>query len=403
MTSEDSGDDWAFSEAKDWKDGRHRRENQFVLPEAGEITDRKARQTLQKLRAAYDRAYREGRLAPDAPASIEDTRLYRDVRKHFDSEAFSGRVEDKDSTGLRSHVGSQNDEVDVSGWHDIETVREIATGRYLRLYEFGEPGTGKTSAGCLMARHWLMARRDAGRTDAVIFTNIKSLATPQAAPSDYDSIVYVGSWPALQSEIEKLKGTDTPYLFLFDEASSKSSGGEEGYNARKKLAVLVYKIRKFGGGGSIIIIGHDGKDVTPAIRLLCKVVEKKSKKKARFYQSIRNREGKEPLTPEITEWPDCKWNPNDKDPAPWSWDEPTGDESGENGGEMDLEEAYRDLAVWLVVQAKTRDQDNPPSNPDVASEVLNGMYSTEWVRRRWNEYQDGEHGDRVGEVAQVIE
>jgi hypothetical protein len=401
MSSESGGNDgWAYSEAKDWKDGRHRRENKYVLSHAGEVRDRDTRQWLTVVEQAYARMYRDGRLSGDAPGDAKDLNQYQGIRQKHDTEAFSKRVESGDEGGIRSHVGSQSDEVDVSGWHDIETIREVATDRHLRLYEFGEPGTGKTSAGCLMARHWLMGRLENGRPDAIVFTNIRSLASEEAAGEDRGHIRYVGSWGALLDELERIDDTDRPFLFLFDEASSQASGGgKSGHQAGTKLATLVYKIRKYAGGGALIIIGHDGKDVHPAIRLLCTVMEKDSKKKARFYNTVRNRSGKEPLTPEITGWPDSKWSPNDKDPAPWNWSKDRDEESGESGGDITRESAYREMAVWTVIRSKSGDE---LSNREIAEERLNGAYSEEWVRQRWNEYEDGKHGETMDRVQEAI-
>ncbi|MFW5903145.1 MAG: 3-hydroxyacyl-CoA dehydrogenase family protein, partial [Halolamina sp.] len=64
-----------------------------------------------------------------------------------------------------------------------------------------------------------------------------------------------------------------PILFVFDEASSHASGrGQDGYEAGQKLGPLVYKIRKARAG--LIIIGHDGKDVHPAVRTQALVIQK---------------------------------------------------------------------------------------------------------------------------------
>ena len=200
---------------------------------------------------------------------------------------------------------------------------------------------------------------------------------------------------------EILEDDATPFLFLFDEASSQASGnGKDGHEASTKLAVLVYKIRKYGG--ALVIIGHDGKDLHPAVRELCKVLHKIDKKKARFFETIKNREGKEPITPEITGWPDSMWSPNDKDPAPWDWSEPEDDESDEEQAQIVDEDDFRKLAIWTVIRSKTRNPEDPPSNAKVASKHLYDEYSAEWVRRRWNEYQDGGHADVMGEVEAAI-
>ena len=52
-----SGGEWAASESKDWKDGRHKRDNAHVLPHAGEVSDRQTRRHLTALRAVYPLAF----------------------------------------------------------------------------------------------------------------------------------------------------------------------------------------------------------------------------------------------------------------------------------------------------------------------------------------------------------
>ena len=404
MSSEGGGgDSWAFSESKDWKDGRHRRQNRHVLTHAGEIRNRTTRQAMTTIRRAYEKAYQRGWIDDEWPDSFEETEFYRDVRAYHDTESFSQRIEEGDSDGLRHHVGSQADEVDVSGWHDIERIRNVATDRNLRLYIYGEPGNGKTRSGCLVARHWLDERREEGHEDARVLTNIRTLRGEDPA------IEWTSSWGSFKEKVyadmdDVLDENVPPTLFFFDEASSQAGGsGKDGYEAKMKLAVLVYKMRKFGC--AIVIVGHDGKDLHPAVRELCKVLHKTDKKKARFYASVSNRKGKNPITPEITGWPDSMWSPNDKDPAPWSWGGPETGDSDENGEGIARDDVLRELALWTVVHEKTRElgkDDERLSFDKIANRRLGGLYSGEWCRRRWNEYDRGEHGETVGMIQQLI-
>lgn len=395
--TEQQSDGWAASESRDWVEGRHRRDNDHVLEHAAVVRGRNTRQHLTATRSAFERAVERGWIESDEwPARFENTQTYRERRQMAETEAVSERVENNDGFGLRHHVGSQADEVDVSGWHDIETIREQVSEKHARWYIYGEPGNGKTRSGCLMARHWLQQRREAGADNARVLTNIRTLE------GEDEAVTWVSNWGDLKdltyAEMDAVLAEQVePFVFLFDEASSQASGGgTDGWETSLKLAVLVYKIRKFGG--AVIIIGHDGKDLHPAVRELCKVLHKESKKKARFYATIKNRQGKDPLTPKISGWPDSKWSPNDKDPAPWSWS--SGND--EDAEEITRESAFRELAVWTVVQAKTRNPDQPPSNATIASEHLQGLYSAEWVRRRWNEYDRGELGETVAKVQEVI-
>lgn len=400
MTEADDGTEWAVSEWKDWKDGRHRRRNEYVGDHVGEVADGSARRTITMLEGAFRRAHKRGWLSGDWPAALEDTDLYRILRRYHDSEAAGRRIENGDFARLRAHVGSQRDEVDVSNWRDIERIREVVTERHLRLYLYGEPGTGKTRSGCLVARHWLEERREQGQDDAVILTNIRTLA------SQVEAAIYVRNWPELKEQMDAemddiLDEAVRPFLFLFDEASSQASGnGKDGYEASTKLATLVYKIRKYGG--ALAIIGHDGKDLHPAVRELCKVLHKEDTKVARFYESIKNRQGVAPITPTITGWPDSMWSPNDKDPAPWAWSAASSDGDGEDAEDITAESVFRDLAIWTVVQVKTSNETKDLGFEKIAEKHLYGAYSGEWCRRRWNEYDEGDHAETVAEIQEAI-
>ena len=386
--TEEQGAGWALSEGKDWKDDRHKRDNEHVREHAGQVRDRQTRETLSTIESVYERAYRRGWIDGEWPDSAKDTYLYQILRTHEETETFARRVE-QEPEKLRAHVGSENEGIDVSGWKDIETIREIVTETHLRLYLYGEPGTGKTRSGCLVARHWLEQQQDDGHHNARILTNIRTLAEGR------ESIDWVKNWPELREEIDMtmtdiLDEEADPFLFLFDEASSQASGsGKDGYEASTKLATLVYKIRKYGG--ALAIIGHDGKDLHPAVRELCKVLHKSDKKRARFYDSVRNREGKGPITPQITGWPDSKWKPNDKDPAPWDWS----DEKESSNSDMEADDVLFNLSLWTVRECKS----DGLSHRETAKYI---PYSKSWVSGRWKEIQEGKHSKALDSIESEI-
>jgi hypothetical protein len=400
------GTDWSLSESKDWKDGRHARHNRFVADHAGEVGRARTRKHLTVLKRVYRRAEHEGWLGPgDWPVEFEELEAVRSRREYHDTESYGRRVANAPEK-LRAHVGSQQERVDVSGWHDIERIRDMVDDPNLRLYEFGEPGSGKTSAACKIARHWLCQRDDDG-ADPRLLSNSRTIA--REARDDGYAGHWVRSWPELEEEVRVptervLAGDVRPTIFVFDEASSQASGsGSDGYEARTKLAVLSYKMRKFGV--ALVIIGHDGKDVHPAIREMCIALHKPDKKHARFYESVSNRQGRNPITPEIDGWPDTLWRPNDRDPAGWSWDARDSDDSADNSDGIARDDAFRELAIWTVIHERTRniaDEESRLSFEKIAQRRLDGAFSGEWCRRRWKEYDEGDHGDVVANVQQAI-
>ncbi|MUV87818.1 hypothetical protein GJ631_14975 [Natronomonas sp. CBA1123] len=362
------GGEWAGSESKEWKDGRHKRENRSVYPHAGEIGDRQTRRALTAARSAYDRIARHDDLPADAPPMFEETTLARSWRYAQGSETFARAVEKGDAIRIRHFVGAQDTDVDLSGMKALQRLRDIVTRPAFMAYMWAEPGTGKTNFAFLLAQLWKRHH-----PDGEVGTNVRTLEQKDEWCRNYGDL---DRWMKADEDAA-LRGEATPKLFIFDEASSNASGrGKDGYETAQKLGVLAYKIRKYGG--SLIIIGHDGGDVHPAIRELAIAINKETKKRATVYESVRNRKGERPIV-ELSGIPPTDWQYNDKEATTWSWDrhadsEETSDES--------LEEAHKDIAVWTAIKAKEQGLSNRE-----AAEVAG--YSREWVRLRYEEYKDG--------------
>lgn len=379
--NDSGGGEWAASESKDWKDGRHRRENKHVYAHAGEIRDRSSRRHVSIMKAAYERAHRRGWLEDGWPASFEETELYRERMGYHATEGFSERLADGDAAGIRHYVGSQKDEPDVSGIRVLRTLEDLIGSEAAMLYLFGHMGNGKTFFACLLAELWhgMMGEH------AEIATNIRTLEA-----ADH----WIADWPSLKEWMEEdedtvLAGNQTPKLFILDEASSQASGrGKDGWDAATKLAVMCYKIRKYGG--ALIIIGHDGKDVAPAVRELCTACHKTGQKTAQFFRSVKNREGRDPLTEPLKgiPLPDKSWQPNTNDLAPWSW---STDEE-----EIEDEQAFKDMAIWTIIKCR----ESGLSTRDTAEIV---PYGKTTVGNVWKAYQEeGKHRDTVDSVEEVF-
>lgn len=376
------GGEWAGSESKEWKDGRHKRENRSVYPHAGEIGDRQTRRALSAARAAYDRLAREQRLPGDAPAMFEDTTLAQSWRYAQGSETFARAVEAGDAIRIRHFVGAQDTDVDLSGMKALETLKSIVSRPAFMAYMWAEPGSGKTNFAFLLAQLWRHAH-----PDGEIGTNVRTLEQKDEWLRNFGDL---DQW-IRADEDAMLEGKGGRKLFIFDEASSHASGrGKDGYETAQKLGTLAYKIRKYGG--SLIIIGHDGRDVHPAIRELAIAIHKEGKKAATLYETVRNRKGERPIV-ELSGIPPTDWQYNDKEPTTWSWR--TRPETEESNDEA-LKEAHKELAVWTAIKAKEQGVSNRE-----AAEIAG--YSREWVRLKWNEYnRGGKAAETVANVEAVI-
>jgi hypothetical protein len=185
----------------------------------------------------------------------------------------------------------------------------------------------------------------------------------------------------IQQDGDPMENPDqTPKLFIFDEASSAAGGsGGDGYQTKKKMGPLAYKIRKYNG--SLIVIGHDGKDVHPLIREMGKCINKEGKKRATFYDDVKNRSGVgEDETFEGI--PPTNWRYDDKEATDWSWSR------GDEDEEIEPETARK----WAKIASVCLARDQGVSNLDAANHVDR---SAGWASEKYSEYQDGEHTEAV--------
>ncbi len=137
---------------------------------------------------------------------------------------------------------------------------------------------------------------------------------------------------------------------------------------------------------SLIIIGHDGRDVHPLVRELGVCVHKEGLKEATFYEDVRNRKGVNPIF-SVSGIPETDCAPDDKEPSPPS--RASGCPSSVWSVIVVIIVIVCQLVFWICRTANSKVGDFVP-------------YSAEWVRQRWNEYQDdGKHRNVVGEVTDL--
>lgn len=258
----------------------------------------------------------------DMPSQADACRLFRDVLGIEETETLSRAVHQGDVQTQSAAVGDPAAQSDISGLKAIQELIDLLAIPAPIIYIFGEPGSGKTNFALLLAQLWQREQGD----DATIGSNIRTWEEADEWHPSYGSLR-----SRLDEQTKQLpEGGITahedasPYLFVFDEASSHASGrGEDGYEAGMKLGPLVYKIRKAQAG--LVIIGHDGKDVHPAVRTLATVVERYrgEVKKATVYEDVVERQGRNEIM-SLTGIPQTDMVYDDKEATSWEWhDEPT--------------------------------------------------------------------------------
>ncbi|GGM69324.1 hypothetical protein J2752_001964 [Halarchaeum rubridurum] len=369
---------------------------------SGIVQDPKVSRFLAVLSNHYDPTDAED--TEDMPGRWADLDEVQDIVSIAATERGRDAMEDGDMQMLKHLTGQTDQRADVSGLKAIETLKSFMTGPAPMFYEWAEPGTGKTNFALLLAELW--KREHDGQ--ALVASNIRTLRETDAwstkgdlATDESGDLVVVdedgttlddaeprGGWLSnfgeleewLQQDGDPMNNAQTPKLFIFDEASSSAGGsGSSGYETKSKMGPLAYKIRKYGG--SLIVIGHDGKDVHPLIREMGVCVHKSGLKTATFYEDVKNRRGKGEIE-SIEGIPETDWRYDDKEPTAWSWSR--GDE------EEDMAPKERDRLYRIAFAIKLRD--DGVSVADTANYVDR---SAGWVSERYSEFQDGEHIDAV--------
>jgi energy-coupling factor transporter ATP-binding protein EcfA2 len=282
------------------------------------------------------------------PAQVEDTRLYSMLLGYEATDTLNQAVHNGDSQTQSYFVGDPAARSDISGLAAIEQLRDIVCQMAPIVYIFGEPGSGKTSFSLLLSQLWKRAY-----PDGELASNIRTWEEADEWLPDYGSL---RSW--LDEQIDQMEEGGTTRaedsnrrLFVFDEASSHASGrGSDGYEAGQKLGPLVYKIRKASCG--LIIIGHDGKDVHPAVRTLATVVQRyrRELKRATLYEDVQNREGVGQIM-ELNGVPDTDYHYDDGEATSWSWES---EQQRQQERQQEIREAAEDLQDQTVREMAAR-------------------------------------------------
>ena len=361
----------------------HKPESVESHTHVGLADDQTVRRLLSHLAAHYDP--RESNR--DMPADVENTKLWQMLVGKESTETLTRAISEGRLDQMSFAVGDPGARADVSGLKAIDAIEEIMDREAPILYIYGEPGSGKTNISLLLAQVWTRLQ-DRRSEDWELASNIRTFKAQDAWIERYSELEkwakeHVDPLPEGGSTL----ADDAPRkLFIFDEASSHAVGsGEKGFKTGQLLGPLVRTIRK--GNCGLIIIGHDGKDVHPAVRELAHVCRRyvKNYKRATFYRSIRNRRPHDQIV-DVRGVPETDYQYDDKEDTRFVWDVDQAD--GESDG-VDVETVESILSDHeRKIAAKMALDDDIEANQTGIAGIFGRTQS--WVSRQVQAYQRGD-------------
>jgi hypothetical protein len=382
--SDESGQDvYTPAQAREWQEGRGHRDADEVHAHGATVRDEQLSRYLSILETHYDPSTAEK--PSQMPGQSKDLRHVRATVAMEGTETFRKAMDSGDMQTIKHFTGDRGQRADISGIKAIDKIRSLMTGPAPMFYEWAEPGTGKTNFAALLGQLWVEEHDE----DARVASNVRTLEeTDDWTDEDgHERDGWLSSYGELDDWIKQdgdpMHNRQRPKLFIFDEASSSAGGGgKSGFEAKTKMGPLAYKIRKYSG--SLIVIGHDGKDVHPLIREMGVAVHKEDLKAATFYEDVQNRDGVNPIM-SVSGIPETDWRYDDKEPTAWSWR--TGDEEDEDG-----EPTAKEMAIWTAIRCKEIGM----TGGEIAEFI---PYSRSWADSRYREYrQKDQHRDVLASI-----
>lgn len=253
----------------------------------------------------YDPDFR-GRDHQD-PRRAEHTQKYQEVVKYWTSKVLSKAVHNGHDRLINRFIRVVEQETSIDKIDSLLRFSRWVTREAGITYLVGHMGAGKTDLGLLIVEVFWKELSEASEREVHVATNIQSTA------EEHDFVDYIGSQPDLMEWLEK-----SGYkIFLFDEASSHASGySGDASKVTRQMRSMVRLIRKYDG--SMVIIGHDGKDLHPTVRELADYVNKTDKKEATVFKSVEDREGADKKF-DMTQIPQTSLWYDTKEASSWEW------------------------------------------------------------------------------------
>jgi hypothetical protein len=309
-------------------------------------------------------------------------------------------------------TGDPAKRADISSLRTLRTLESVLAGRAPVAYIFGHMGSGKTSKAHLFAQLFDRVHGGTEKPTQITHIDLASNIRSSEQATHINNFGEVKRW--FKENTKHVDGTEvaredtTPKLYILDEASSSAGGsGRQGHEVRKKMAPLVYAVRK--SNGALIVIGHDGKDVAPVFRALGTIFKahKDDQTKLTIAEDVKDREVRD-VVAEVKGVPDTDLSYNDGEQPTFSWhDRPHSGGESESWDVSDLEDladdvskAEKKLLVHRLEDARRdglldSESGETPSQEQLAIGV--GIAQSTWST--W--FNEVERGDDVLEDAPV--
>ena len=289
---------------------------------AGLVQDDDVRHLLMFAERAYNK-----RRGPDDPdfwkTEWASRRLERAATDMTQTALRAGNL-----SQLEYLTGMPEYESDVSGLHATsQLINWLVHSEQCKLiYMAALMGRGKTdfSVTFLQVIHWHYKRMQESLSLLDIGAKPSEVPEPEFAANftvkSTDSGVEVreiNDFDTLEKWAEE-GSSELVRWYIFDEASTEltAQSGSNAQDVAEVMAPFIKKMRK--DGINMIVIGHDKRDVHPAIRSMADFVDKSGMKTASVYSGIKKRE---PVGHkfDLSGIPETGWDFDTDDMADWDW------------------------------------------------------------------------------------
>lgn len=368
-----------------------------IDPDATRVDDREVSDLLVFARQAWER--RSGSDEPD----FDQTNWAESRIERYQTKTAQRAVRDADLSTMDHMIGKPSYSNDASGLHTVRQFEDFLTGdaQTRPIYLAATMGSGKTDFALsgleVVEWHYRRARETAKQIDGLDPSEVPEpefAANFDVTPSvDGVEVEHVDNFDDLIADetgdgwIPQDASSDDVRWLIFDEASTEltAQSGANAQDVAEVMAPFVKKMRKIGV--MLIVIGHDRKDVHPAIRSMAQFIDKRGLKRASVYRGIKQRRPVGHMF-DLDGIPATTWDFDTDDLAEWSW----GSALDDGDGALDDERMSRtEIKERLAVRAAALYQDSDMSQKQ-AAKAMSGAeisISTKMVRNA----RDGDYGD----------